>query len=240
MQRYAILSLRQVVKADPFDVFQILDDTPKRGYFVPNINDFDNTFFGISPKEAVLMDPQQRMALEVTWEALEHAGIPPQSLAGSNTGCYMGVNSDDFGKVVLEDLPGIEAWLGIGTAYCGIPNRVSYHLDLKGPSTAVDAACASSLVAIHHGRVSLMTGETDLAIVGGVQALCNPGMSRVLDLAGATSKDGECRSFDDSAHGYGRGEGAVVIVLKRLEDALKNDDHIMAVMKGSAVGQDGK
>ena len=217
-----------------------LDKITSRGYFVPDIADFDNMFFGISPKEAVNMDPQQRISLEVCWEALESAGIPPQSLAGSNTAVYMGVNSDDYGKLLLEDLSGIEAWMGIGTAYCGIPNRISYHLDLMGPSTAVDAACASSLVAIHHGRQSLLAGETDLAIVGGVNALYGPGLTKVLDKAGAVSPEGLCRSFDDESKGYGRGEGAGIVILKRMDDALKNQDNIVAVLKGSAVGQDGR
>lgn len=186
------------------------------------------------------MDPQQRITLEVTWEALEDAGIPPQSLAGSNTAVFIGVNSDDYSKLLLEDLPGVEAWMGIGTAYCGVPNRISYLLDLRGPSTAVDAACASSLVAIHHGRQSLLAGETDVAIVGGVNALCGPGLTRVLDQAGAISKDGTCRSFDNEANGYGRGEGASVIILKRMSDAVCNNDRILAVLKGSAVGQDGR
>ncbi len=217
-----------------------LDKTTSRGYFVDKLEDFDATFFGISPREAEMMDPQQRLSLEVCWEALENAGIPPQGLAGSNTAVYMGVNSDDYGKLLLEDLPGIEAWMGIGTAYCGIPNRISYHLDLMGPSTAVDAACASGLVAIHHGRQSLLDGETNVAIVGGVNALCGPGLTRVLDKAGAISPEGSCRSFDDEAKGYGRGEGAAVIILKRMEDALENEDRILAVLKGSAVAQDGR
>ena len=186
------------------------------------------------------MDPQQRITTEVTWEALEDAGIAPQSLAGSNTAVFIGVNSDDYSKLLLEDLPGIEAWMGIGTAYCGVPNRISYLLDLRGPSTAVDAACASSLVAIHHGRQSLLAGETNVAIVGGVNALCGPGLTRVLDEAGAISKDGTCRSFDKDANGYGRGEGASIIILKRMADALAENDRILAVLKGSAVGQDGR
>ena len=216
-----------------------LDKTTSRGYFVENLEHFDSSFFGISPKEAEMMDPQQRLSLEVCWEALESAGIPPQSLAGSNTAVYMGVNSDDYGKLLLEDLPGVEAWMGIGTAYCGIPNRISYHLDLMGPSTAVDAACASSLVAIHHGRQSLLAGETDLAIVGGVNALYGPGLTKVLDQAGAVSPEGLCRSFDDESKGYGRGEGAGIVILRRMDDALDNGDNILAVLKGSAVGQDG-
>ncbi|KAG4433787.1 hypothetical protein IFR05_010726 [Cadophora sp. M221] len=219
---------------------KILKDTTSKGYFLHNIEDFDCGFFGISPKEALLMDPQQRISLEVAWEALEDAGIPPQSLAGSNTACFMGVNSDDYSKLLLEDLPGVEAWMGIGTAYCGVPNRISYLMDLRGPSTAVDAACASSLVAIHHGRQSLLAKETDLAIVGGVNAMCGPGLTRVLDKAGAISKDGTCRSFDHEANGYGRGEGAAIVVLKRLGDALRDNDNVLAVLKGSAVGQDGR
>ena len=217
-----------------------LDKSPSRGYFVPKIADFDNMFFGISPKEAETMDPQQRISLEVCWEALENAGIPPQSLAGSNTAVYMGVDSDDYGKLLLEDLPGIEAWMGIGTAYFGIPNRISYHLDLMGPSTAMDAACASSLVAIHHGRQSLLAGETEMAIVGGVNVLYGPGSTKMLEKAGAISPDGLCRSFDDESKGYGRGEGAGIVILKRMQDALKNQDNIIAVLKGSAVGQDGR
>src|SRR5271170_3310469 len=218
----------------------MLKETTQLGYFLEDIAGFDDAFFGISPKEALLMDPQQRISLEVTWEALEDAGVPPQTLSGSNTACFMGVNSDDYGKLLLEDLTGIEAWMGIGTACCGIPNRISYLLDLRGPSTALDAACASSLVAIHQGRQSLLLRETDLAIVGGVNAICGPGLTRVLDKAGAISKDGSCRSFDDEANGYGRGEGAAVIILKRLNDAIRDQDRVHAVLKGSAVGHDGK
>ena len=186
------------------------------------------------------MDPQQRLALEATWEALEDAGISPQSLARSNTAVFMGVNSEDYGKLMLEDLPGIEAWMGIGTAYCGIPNRVSYTLDLRGPSTAVDAACASSLIAIHHARQALLARESDVAIAGGMNALCAPSLTRVLDLAKTISKDGQCRSFDDAASGYGRGEGIGTVVMKRMSDAVRDSDNIVAVLKGSAVGQDGK
>ena len=217
-----------------------LDKTTSRGYFLDKLEDFDSTFFGISPREAEMMDPQQRISLEVTWEALESAGIPPQSLAGSETAVFMGVNSDDYSKLLLEDLPNVEAWMGIGTAFCGIPNRISYHLDLMGPSTAVDAACASSLVAIHHGRQALIEGETNLAIVGGVNAMCGPGLTKVLDKAGAISPEGFCRSFDEDAKGYGRGEGTAVIILKRMDDALNDNDNILAVLKGSAVAQDGR
>ncbi|KAF2501079.1 hypothetical protein BU16DRAFT_613050 [Lophium mytilinum] len=217
-----------------------LANVTKRGYFLSNLPAFDAAFFGISPKEAEQMDPQQRLSLEVTWEALENAGIPPQSLSGSDTAVFMGVNSDDYSKLLLEDIPNVEPWMGIGTAYCGVPNRISYHMNLMGPSTAVDAACASSLVAIHHGARAILDGESKVAIAGGVNALCGPGLTSVLDKAGATCKEGSCKSFDDSANGYGRGEGATVVILKRMEDAVKDDDNIIAVLRGSAVGQDGK
>lgn len=218
----------------------VLAGTTSKGYFLDRLEDFDATFFGILPREAEQIDPQQRITAEVVWEALEHAGIPPQSLAGSDTAVYMGVNSDDYSRLLLEDLPNIEAWMGVGTAFCGVPNRLSYLLDLCGPSMAIDAACASSLVAIHHGRQALIARETSLVIAGGVNALVGPGLTRVLDMAGALSADGTCRSFDDSATGYGRGEGAGVVILKRLTDAIEAGDRILAVLKGSAVGSDGR
>ncbi|KAE8350177.1 hypothetical protein BDV28DRAFT_151177 [Aspergillus coremiiformis] len=213
---------------------------PCRGYFLDNLENFDATFFGISPKEAEQMDPQQRLALEVTWEALENAGIPQQSLTGSDTAVFMGVNSDDYGKLLLEDLPHVEPWMGIGTAYCGVANRISYHLNLMGPSTAVDAACASSLVAIHLGRQAILSGESKIAIVGGVNAIFGPGLTSILHKAGALSPDGRCHSFDDAANGYGRGEGAAVVILKNMARAVLDGDHILAVLKGTAVAQDGR
>lgn len=219
---------------------KVLKKTTSRGYFLDALENFDPAFFGISPKEAEQMDPQQRLSLEVTWEALEKSGIDPKSLSGSDTALFMGVNSDDHGKLLLEDLPNVGAWMGIGTAYCGVPNRISYHLNLMGPSTAVDAACASSLVAIHHGRQAILAGESKVAITGGVNALCGPGLTSVLDKAGAISPDGSCLSFDDDAHGYGRGEGAAVVVLKKLSNAIRDGDNIIAVLRGSAVAQDGR
>ena len=218
----------------------VLRATTQRGSFLSDLAGFDAEFFGVSPREAELMDPQQRLALEVSWEALEHAGVPPRALAGSDTAVLMGVNSDDYGKLVMEDLPGIEAWTGIGTALCGIANRVSHLLDLRGPSVALDAACAASLVAVHQACQLLRAGETALALAGGVSALIGPGLTRVLDVAGATAPDGRCKSFDDAADGYGRGEGAAVVVLKRLADAQRDNDRVLAVVRGGAVAQDGR
>ncbi|MGA9375801.1 MAG: polyketide synthase, partial [Mycobacterium sp.] len=153
----------------------ILKATTRKGSFLSDLPGFDAEFFGVSPREAELMDPQQRLALEVSWEALEDAGVPPRALAGSDTAVLMGVNSDDYGKLVMEDLPGIEAWTGIGTALCGVANRVSHLLDLRGPSVALDAACAASLVAVHLACQLLRAGETSLALAGGVSALIGPG-----------------------------------------------------------------
>lgn len=218
----------------------ILKATTRKGSFLSDLPGFDAEFFGVSPREAELMDPQQRLALEVSWEALEDAGVPPRSLAGTDTAVLMGVNSDDYGKLIMEDLPGIEAWTGIGTALCGIANRVSHLLDLRGPSVALDAACAASLVAVHQACQLLRAGETSLALAGGVSALIGPGLTRVLDVAGATAPDGRCKSFDDSADGYGRGEGAAVVVLKRLADAQRDNDRVLAIVRGGAVAQDGR
>ncbi|KAI9158144.1 Mellein synthase [Paramyrothecium foliicola] len=217
-----------------------LEKTISKGYFIEDLENFDAAFFGISPKEAEQMDPHQRLGLELSWEALENAGIDPKSLAGSDTAVFMGIDTDDYSRLLLEDLPNIEAWMGIGTAFHGVPNRISYHLDLMGPSTAVDAACASSLVAVHMGRQAILNRESDVAIVGGVHVLLAPALTRMLGKAGALSPDGVCRSFDDAANGYARGEGGAVIVLKRLSAAIRDGDNILAALKGSAIAQDGK
>ena len=218
----------------------VLREITRLGTFLDDLPGFDAEFFGVSPREAEVMDPQQRLALEVSWEALEHAGVSPRGLAGSDTAVLMGVNSDDYGKLIMEDLPGIDAWTGIGTSLCGIANRVSHLLDLRGPSVALDAACAASLVAVHQACQMLRAGETSLALAGGVSALIGPGLTRVLDEAGATAPDGRCKTFDAAADGYGRGEGAGVVVLKRLADAERDGDRILAVVRGGATAQDGR
>ncbi|OBB98232.1 type I polyketide synthase [Mycolicibacterium peregrinum] len=218
----------------------VLREVTRLGTFLDDLPGFDAEFFGVAPREAEVMDPQQRLALEVSWEALEHAGVSPRALAGSDTAVLMGVNSDDYGKLIMEDLPGIDAWTGIGTSLCGIANRVSHLLDLRGPSVALDAACAASLVAVHQACQMLRAGETSLALAGGVSALIGPGLTRVLDEAGATAPDGRCKTFDAAADGYGRGEGAGVVVLKRLADAQRDGDRVLAVVRGGATAQDGR
>ncbi|HEV7651177.1 MAG TPA: type I polyketide synthase [Actinophytocola sp.] len=214
--------------------------TTRLGGFVSDVDGFDAAFFGISPREAALMDPQQRMALEVSWEALEHAGIVPAALAGTDAGVYIGVNTDDHGRRLLEDLPRIEAWTGIGSSMCAVANRVSYSLDLRGPSMVVDTACSSSLVALHLAAQALRAGEVPVAVAGGVMLMIAPGLTMVMDSAGALAPDGRSKSFDASADGYGRGEGCGMVVLKRLSDARRDGDRVLAVVRGSAVAQDGR
>ncbi|KNG44310.1 6-methylsalicylic acid synthase [Stemphylium lycopersici] len=219
---------------------KILDSVTRKGYFLDDVEGFDAAFFGISPGEAEHMDPHQRLGLELAYEALEHAGIQPDRLAGSDTAVYIGADSDDYSRMVMEDLPAIEAWSGIGTAHHGISNRISYHLDLKGPSAAVDAACASSLVALHLARQAIVSGESTMAICGGVNVICAPGITHMLQKAGALTAEGVCRSFDAAANGYARGEGGAIIVLKRLSAAQEDNDDILAVLKSSASAQDGR
>ncbi|MBO4271276.1 acyltransferase domain-containing protein [Microbispora triticiradicis] len=211
----------------------------RHGSFLSDIEGFDAEFFGLSPREAELMDPQQRILMETAWEALENAGLPPHELAGTDAGVFMGVCTADYGGRLLEDLPQIEAWTGIGAATCAVANRISYSLDLRGPSMAIDTACSASLVALHLAAQSLRLGENDVALAGGVNLLVTPGQTLTLGTAGALAPDGRSKSFDASADGYGRGEGCGVVVLKRLSDARRDGDRILALVIGSAVNQDG-
>ncbi|MGB3443769.1 MAG: acyltransferase domain-containing protein [Actinophytocola sp.] len=213
---------------------------PVAGSFLGDIDGFDAEFFGISPREAELMDPQQRILLEVAWQALEHAGVSPQDLAGTDTGVFAGVCTYDYGARQLEDLPTIDAYTGIGAATCAVSNRVSHALDLRGPSMTVDTACSASLVALHLAAQSLRLGESTLALAGGVNLVVSPGQSLTLNAAGALAPDGRSKSFDATADGYGRGEGCGIVVLKLLADAERDGDRVLAVLRGSAVRQDGR
>ncbi|WP_243715075.1 type I polyketide synthase [Micromonospora sp. KC207] len=217
-----------------------LRSATRAGNFLADISGFDADFFGISPREAELMDPQQRLMLEVTWQALEDAGIPPRTLAGTDVGVFAGVCTYDYGGHQLEDLPHIDAWTGIGAATCAVANRVSHVLDLRGPSLSIDTACSASLVALHLAAQSLRLGESTLALAGGVNLIVTPGQSITLGSAGALAPDGRSKSFDATADGYGRGEGCGVLVLKLLSDAQRDGDRVLAVLRGSAVNQDGR
>ncbi|MEU6148922.1 type I polyketide synthase [Actinosynnema sp. NPDC047251] len=214
--------------------------TTARGSFLDDVAGFDAAFFGLSGREAELMDPQQRVLLETAWEALEHAGVPPHSLAGTDTGVYVGFCTADYGRRLLEDLPGIEAWTGIGAATCALADRIAHALDLHGPSLAVDTACSASLVSLHLACQGLRAGDCSTALAGGVNLVVSPGETLSLDAAGALSPDGRSKPFDVDADGYGRGEGCGVLVLRRLSDALRAGDRVLAVVRGSAVSQDGR
>ncbi|HSM56063.1 MAG TPA: amino acid adenylation domain-containing protein [Candidatus Sulfomarinibacteraceae bacterium] len=210
------------------------------GGFLPDVDQFDPHFFGISPREAQRMDPQQRLLLEVAWEALEHAGQPPRRLAGSRTGVFVGISSYDYSRLQFSDPAHIDAYAGTGNAHSVAANRLSYILDLKGPSMAIDTACSSSLVAVHLAVQSLRSGESDLALAGGVNLLLSPELTITFSQARMMAADGRCKTFDTRADGYVRGEGAGVVVLKRLSDARRDGDRILAVVRGSAINQDGR
>jgi malonyl CoA-acyl carrier protein transacylase len=211
------------------------------GGFLENIDQFDPQFFGIAPREAASMDPQQRLALEVTWEALEHAGQAPDKLAGSQTGVFIGVTTNDYAQLVKQAHPtDMDIYSATGTALNAVAGRLAYTLGLHGPCMAIDTACSSSLVAIHLAMQSLRNKECDLALAGGVNATLVPENFICFAGWGMMAPDGRCKTFDVDANGFVRGEGCGIIVLKRLSDALANDDHILAVIRGSAVNQDGR
>lgn len=211
----------------------------KWGGFVDDVRRFDARFFDIWPREAEKMDPQQRFLLEVTWNALEDAGIVPSSLAGSNTGVFIGISTNDYARL-LEDRESIDAFTGTGNALSIAANRLSYFYQLNGPSMVIDTACSSSLVALHQAYQSLRLGECDMAIVGGVNLILSPDLTISFSQAYMMASDGKCKTFDDRADGYVRGEGCGVIILKRLSDAQQNKDRSYAIIKGSAVNQDGR
>ncbi|MBN2503596.1 MAG: AMP-binding protein, partial [Anaerolineales bacterium] len=197
------------------------------GGFLDGIDQFDPGFFGISPREASRMDPQQRLLLEVAWEALENAGVVPSTLAGSPTGVYVGISSYDYARFQYQDPDLIDAYAGTGNAHSVAANRLSYVLDLRGPSMAIDTACSSSLVTIHQACQGLHTGETDLALAGGVNLILTPELNITFSQARMMAADGRCKTFDADADGYVRGEGCGMLVLKRLSDAVRDGDPIL-------------
>ncbi|NEQ65213.1 MAG: acyltransferase domain-containing protein, partial [Symploca sp. SIO2D2] len=208
------------------------------GGFLSGIDRFDAPFFGISPREAHSLDPQQRLLLEVSWEAIERANIVPEKLFNSLTGVFIGIGSNDYlNQLATSEIP--EAYWGTGNVPSAATGRLSYILGLTGPNLAVDTACSSSLVSVHLACQSLRQRECNLALAGGVNLILSPKFSIVFSQAKMLSPDGRCKTFDASANGYVRGEGCGVIVLKRLSDALANGDPILAVIRGTAVNQDG-
>jgi acyl transferase domain-containing protein len=230
-----------------WDVDAFYDPTPdtpgkmitRWGGFVDGVDQFDPSFFGLSLREAQRMDPQQRLVLEVAWEALEDAGLVPAKLAGNQTGVFIGISHSDHNRILYRDLSGIDAYNGPDTYLCIAANRLSYLLNLQGPSMAIDTACSSSLVAVHLACQSLRSGESQVAIVGGVNLNLSPEEFIALSLLRVLSTGTRCKTFDSEADGYVRGEGCGVIVLKRLSDTLKDGDNILSIIKGSAVNHNG-
>lgn len=210
------------------------------GGFIADVDKFDSQFFGITPRESQRMDPQQRLLLEVSWSALENAAIAPDSLANSATGVFVGISSSDYNQLQHHYGTELDAYSGTGNAHSIAANRLSYTLDLRGPSISVDTACSSSLVAVHLACQSLRNGECETAIVGGVNLILSPELNHTFSLAGMMAEDGRCKTFDADADGYVRGEGCGVVILKPLDAALRDGDNVLAVVKGSAINQDGR
>ncbi|MGA5301846.1 SDR family NAD(P)-dependent oxidoreductase [Nucisporomicrobium flavum] len=233
---------RDAVTEVPADRWRAADfDATRWGGFLPGgVEGFDPAFFGISPREAARMDPQQRLLAEVAWEALEDAGIVPEQLAGSATGVFIGIATNDYAHLQFQRLDRIDAYTGTGNALSIAANRLSYLFDLRGPSLAVDTACSSSLVAVQQACASIAQGDCTLAIAGGVNLILSPALAINFTRAGAMAGDGRCKTFDSRADGYVRAEGAGVVVLKPLSQAVRDGDSIYAVIRGGAVNQDGR
>lgn len=238
----------QEIPVDRFDAGPWHDDDPSapgkissiRGSFLGQIDQFDPEYFGIPPREAEQMDPQQRIALEVAIEAIDDAGITHATLRGSRSGVFMACYHDDYARLVYENVEALDTRTLTGTLHAVTANRISHFLDLRGPSLALDTACSSSLVAIHLACQSLRMGETDLALAGGVSVMITPELFVAMSKVGFMAPDGQCKTFDAAANGFGRGEGCGIVVLKRLSDAVADGDRVFALIRGSAVNQDGR
>ncbi|NER88733.1 type I polyketide synthase [Moorena sp. SIO3A2] len=227
------------------DLYDSDPDTPGKmnsryGGFLPQVDQFDPHFFGISPQEATAMDPQQRLLLEVAWEALEDAGQVRDHLAGSRTGVFVGISNNDYSYTHPEYSTQPQGYDLTGNALNIAAGRLSYLFDFKGPAIAIDTACSSSMVAVHLACQSLWTRESTLALAGGVNIILSPIGHIALSKLKALSPDGRCKAFDAKANGYVRSEGAGCIVLKPLSQALADNDPIYATIRGSAVNHDGR
>ncbi|MEB3020581.1 type I polyketide synthase [[Mycobacterium] crassicus] len=236
------------VPADRWDVDAFYNPDPavpgtavtRRGGFLDRVDEFDYQFFGISPRESAQMDPQQRLLLEVAWEAMEDAGQAPGALAGTRTGVFVGISTNDYGFLRLGQPQLVDAYTGTGNALSIAANRLSYTFDFHGPSLSVDTACSSSLVAVDLACRSLRDGECSMALAAGVNVILSPALAINFSKARVMAPDGRCKTFDADADGYVRGEGAGVVVLKPLSRALEDNDPIYAVIRGSATNSDGR
>lgn len=239
----------QEVPASRWDSAELYDRDPEAagkmntrwGGFIDAPEQFDPKFFGIAPAEAIHMDPQQRLLLETAWEALEHAGIPASSLTGTPTGVFLGICNADYGHIALHaPRETITPYLASGLSHAVAAGRISYVLGLQGPSLAIDTSCSASLVAVHLACQSLRLGECNAALAGGVNLILNPDITIALSQSRMMASDGRCKAFSDAADGFVRGEGCGMILLKRLPDAIRDRNRILAVIRGSACNQDGR
>lgn len=214
----------------------------KWGGYISGMDEFDPNFFGISPREAAFIDPQQRLMLEVAWEAFEDAGLKPEDFSDSRTGVYVGASGMEYGEITKSRTERniIGAHTMTGTSNCLLSNRISYILNLHGPSITIDTACSSSLVALHLARQSILRGESECSLVGGVNLLMKPESTLGFAKASMLSPDGRCKSFDSRANGYVRSEGVGVIIIKKLSQAIVDKNNIYAVIRGSMINQDGR
>ncbi len=212
----------------------------KWGGFIPEVDCFDALFFGISPREAALMDPQQRLFLTAVWRTIEDAGYRPSDLARSRTGLWVGVASSDYSELIRARVDDIDGQISTGVSHAVLANRISFLLDLRGPSEPVDTACSSSLVAIHHAVEALRSGKCEMAIAGGVNVILSPTMAIGFSKAGLMSEDGRCKAFAKAADGYVRGEGVGALLLKPLDQALASGDTVRAVILATAVNHGGR
>ena len=221
----------------------VQNDACRFAGFIDDIDQFDASFFRISPVEAQLLDPQQRLMLEMSWKALEDAGIDPDQLRGSRTGVYAGISNNDYRGLILTDSATAEAAESLysvsGTSYNTAIGRVAFAMGLQGPAISVDTACSSSLTAVHQAVSGLQRGEADMALAGGVHAILSSRLFEMRGNAGMLAPDGRCKTFDAAANGYVRGEGCGIMVLKRLSEAEADGDRIWGVIRGTALNQDG-
>ncbi|WFR55593.1 SDR family NAD(P)-dependent oxidoreductase [Anaerocolumna sp. AGMB13025] len=211
----------------------------KCGGFIKDVDKFDASFFNISPMEAELMDPQQRLLLQTIWKVTEDAGYKASELSGKPIGVYIGVQFNDY-QELLQESDEMKPQIVTGNSHAVLANRISYYMNFKGPSEAIDTACSGSLVAIHHAVKSIQRGESEMAVAGGVSLMLSPKTFLSASKLGVLSPDNHCKTFDESANGYVRGEGIGVILLKPLKQAIKDRDNIYAVIKGSAQNHGGR
>ncbi|WP_392536591.1 SDR family NAD(P)-dependent oxidoreductase [Legionella sp. 227] len=241
-------SIRPIPK-DRWDNRQFYDADPQKkgmmystaGSFLTEIKRFDTKFFNIAPREAEYLDPQQRLALMVSWHALEDAGIVPADLSGTHTGIYLGISTHDYDALIQKHVPleELTTYQATGTSFSTSAGRIAYFLGTHGPCLAIDTACSSSLVSIHQACRALQDGECDLALAGGVNVILSPETNIIFCKTGMLSPKNRCSTFDSEADGYVRGEGCGMVVLKRLKDALRDQNKIYAVVRSSVVNQDG-